>query len=256
MHACSPQRAGPQSASVGKAGKPLTAERANGHLGVTVQKKVLERHDGRDSAASDRRHGLRWMHRGRERGPAQGAGRAVGHRRSGRGSGRGGSQAPANTEPLLAAIEACRLRRGDRLISWRVAASRGSRRSLRHVRRAGGAGSRGYATAGGLVRGGGRRRIVVLGLATEVAKLTEAEQRSVIAWATEDVAGRVPLGDRLRQLDRGAAGAFAHRRARGRQLADPAAAAIGTHCSGELLHGFGRLADAATVPVAIQNARR
>ena len=30
--------------------------------------------------------------------------------------------------------------------------------------------------------------------------------------------------------------------------------AIGTHCSGELLHGFGRLADAATVPVAIQNA--
>ena len=75
MHACSPQRAGPQSASVGKAGKPLTAERANGHLGVTVQKKVLERHDGRDSAASDRGHGLRWMHRGRERGPAQGAGR-------------------------------------------------------------------------------------------------------------------------------------------------------------------------------------
>ena len=36
--------------------------------------------------------------------------------------------------------------------------------------------------------------IVVLGLATEAAKLTEAEQRSVIAWATEDVAGRVPLG--------------------------------------------------------------
>ena len=36
--------------------------------------------------------------------------------------------------------------------------------------------------------------IVVLGLATEVAKLTEAEQRSVIAWATEDVAGRVPAG--------------------------------------------------------------
>ena len=36
--------------------------------------------------------------------------------------------------------------------------------------------------------------IVVLGLATEVAKLTEAERREVIGWAAQDVAGRVPLG--------------------------------------------------------------
>ena len=36
--------------------------------------------------------------------------------------------------------------------------------------------------------------IVVLGLATEVAKLSEREQRDVIVWAAEDVAGRVPLG--------------------------------------------------------------
>ena len=36
--------------------------------------------------------------------------------------------------------------------------------------------------------------IVVLGLATEVAKLTEAERRQVIEWAAQDVAGRVPLG--------------------------------------------------------------
>ena len=36
--------------------------------------------------------------------------------------------------------------------------------------------------------------VVVLGLATEVAKLTEAERREVMAWAAEDLAGRAPLG--------------------------------------------------------------
>ena len=97
--------------------------------------------------------------------------------------------------------------------------------------------------------------IVVLGLATEVAKLTEAEQRSVIAWATEDVAGRVPLGvtvygnSIVAQLE--LLRAAEHAGADWLILQPPA---IGTHGSGELLRGFGRLADAATVPVAIQNA--
>ena len=36
--------------------------------------------------------------------------------------------------------------------------------------------------------------IVVLGLATEVAKLTEAERRQVIEWTAQDIAGRLPLG--------------------------------------------------------------
>ena len=97
--------------------------------------------------------------------------------------------------------------------------------------------------------------IVVLGLATEVAKLTEAEQRSVIAWAIEDVAGRVPLGvtvygnsivaqlELLRAAERAGADWLI--------LQPPA---VGTYGGGELLRGFGRLADAATVPVAIQNA--
>ena len=36
--------------------------------------------------------------------------------------------------------------------------------------------------------------IVVLGLATEVVKLTEGERRQVVEWAASDIAGRVPLG--------------------------------------------------------------
>ena len=97
--------------------------------------------------------------------------------------------------------------------------------------------------------------IVVLGLATEVAKLTEAEQRNVIAWAVEDVAGRVPLGvtvygnSILAQLE--LLRAAEHAGADWLILQPPA---IGAYGSGELLRGFGRLADAATVPVAIQNA--
>ena len=44
-----------------------------------------------------------------------------------------------------------------------------------------------------LMIGCGVAGITVLGLATEVAKLTEGERRDAIAWAAEDVAGRVPL---------------------------------------------------------------
>jgi 4-hydroxy-tetrahydrodipicolinate synthase len=35
--------------------------------------------------------------------------------------------------------------------------------------------------------------MAALGLATEVAKLTEAERRTVMDWTAEDTAGRVPL---------------------------------------------------------------
>ena len=35
--------------------------------------------------------------------------------------------------------------------------------------------------------------LTVLGLATEVAKLTESERMQVVRWAAEDIAGRVPL---------------------------------------------------------------
>ena len=97
--------------------------------------------------------------------------------------------------------------------------------------------------------------IVVLGLATEVAKLTEAEQRSVIAWAVEDVAGRVPLAvtvygnSILAQLELLHA---AERSGADWLILQPPS--VGAYSGGELMRGFGRLADAATLPVAIQNA--
>lgn len=40
---------------------------------------------------------------------------------------------------------------------------------------------------------GGAHGLAVLGLATEVSKLTPAERRQVVEWAAEDLAGRLPL---------------------------------------------------------------
>ena len=40
---------------------------------------------------------------------------------------------------------------------------------------------------------GGAHGMAVLGLATEVAKLSPAERRQVVEWAAEDLAGRIPL---------------------------------------------------------------
>ncbi len=61
-----------------------------------------------------------------------------------------------------------------------------------------------FDAAGALDRAGMRRQteacvaagahgIAVLGLATEVSKLTPAERRSVVEWAAEDLRGRLPL---------------------------------------------------------------
>jgi 4-hydroxy-tetrahydrodipicolinate synthase len=41
--------------------------------------------------------------------------------------------------------------------------------------------------------GAGAHGLAILGIATEVGKLSEAERRQVLEWAAEDVAGRVPL---------------------------------------------------------------
>ena len=97
--------------------------------------------------------------------------------------------------------------------------------------------------------------IVVLGLATEAAKLTEAEQRSLIGWAVEDVAGRAPVGVTIygnaiaAQLD-----LLRCAEAAGADWLILQPPSVGTYGGDELLRGFGRLADAASLPVALQNA--
>ena len=97
--------------------------------------------------------------------------------------------------------------------------------------------------------------IVVLGLATEVAKLSEAEQRALLDWAAEDIGGRAPLGvtvygnsirTQLAMLRAAEAAG-----ARWLILQPPS---VGGYDAGELQRGFGRLADAASLPVAVQNA--
>jgi len=97
--------------------------------------------------------------------------------------------------------------------------------------------------------------VVVLGLATEVAKLTEAERREVMAWAAEDLAGRAPLGvtiygnglpeQQAAMRDAEAAGADW-------LILQPPS--VGSYPGAELARCYGRLAEAARLPLAVQNA--
>jgi 4-hydroxy-tetrahydrodipicolinate synthase len=97
--------------------------------------------------------------------------------------------------------------------------------------------------------------ITVLGLATEVQKLDPEEQRDVIAWAAEDVAGRVPLSvtvtgnsvaaqRRMVQVarDHGAAWLI---------LQPPAAGAFGAQTYVDF---FAEVAEGFDTPFSIQNA--
>lgn len=97
--------------------------------------------------------------------------------------------------------------------------------------------------------------IVVLGLATEVAKLTEAERHALIAWVAEDLAGRAPLGVTVygnSLLEQAATAAAARAAGAAWLILQPPA--VGNYPAAELLRGYGRLAEAAGLPVAIQNA--
>ena len=97
--------------------------------------------------------------------------------------------------------------------------------------------------------------ITVLGLATEVAKLTEGERRDAIAWAAEDVAGRVPLsvtvfGNSVPEqtaLVRAAEGVGADW-----LILQPPM--IGSYGAAEFIRFYGRVAATTDLPVAIQNA--
>ncbi|HEX5079655.1 MAG TPA: dihydrodipicolinate synthase family protein [Geminicoccaceae bacterium] len=109
----------------------------------------------------------------------------------------------------------------------------------------------------------GAHGVAALGLGTEVSKLAPEERLSVLAWAADDLAGRLPLAVTVfgatpqAQIDFVAAAA-----ARGAdwvilQPPRPAKGETGQKITeDELVDFFGAVADASPLPVAIQNAPR
>jgi dihydrodipicolinate synthase/N-acetylneuraminate lyase len=100
----------------------------------------------------------------------------------------------------------------------------------------------------------GAEGIVILGLATEVGKLTYAEKRDLIGWAAEDCGGK-PLSVTI------AANAVAEQRAL-LQSTEEAGAALailqpplaGSYGAAEYIDFFARVGEGANVALAIQNA--
>lgn len=123
-----------------------------------------------------------------------------------------------------------------------------------------------FTAAGGLDRAAMRRQaeacvaggasgMAVLGLATEVAKLTPAERRQVVEWAVEDLAGRLPLAVTVfgatpdEQTE-----AVAHAAASGAVLAILQPPRVPGMGESALLDFFAAVMDRAPIAMAIQNA--
>ena len=101
----------------------------------------------------------------------------------------------------------------------------------------------------------GAHGVAALGLATEVAKLSERERLTVMDWIAEDNAGRKPLGltifgGSVAQQVEGAR----HAEAVGADWIILQPPMVGSHAAIEYIRFFGRVADATGLPVAIQNA--
>jgi 4-hydroxy-tetrahydrodipicolinate synthase len=105
------------------------------------------------------------------------------------------------------------------------------------------------------VLGSGIAGVTVLGLATEVTKLSANERKQLMDWTAADVGGKVPLSVTINgqsvaeQVDQVRAAEAAG--ADWLILQPPAA---GTFPAAEYIDFLGRVADAAQRPVAIQNA--
>jgi 4-hydroxy-tetrahydrodipicolinate synthase len=103
-------------------------------------------------------------------------------------------------------------------------------------------------------RAGGADGIVVLGLATEVGKLSLREKREAIAWAAED-AGPLPLSVTVAANSVG-------EQAELLRAAEEARAALailqpplaGSYGAAEYVDHFARVGEGAAVPLAVQNA--
>lgn len=102
---------------------------------------------------------------------------------------------------------------------------------------------------------GGSHGLAVMGLATEVAKLSPAERRQVVEWTAADLAGRLPLAVTIfGATPAGQIEAVRHAAAQGAAWVilqpprDPAMTET------ELLAFFGQIIEASPIPAGIQNA--
>lgn len=106
-----------------------------------------------------------------------------------------------------------------------------------------------------LCLGLGVHGMAALGLATEVSKLTQGERLAVMDWVAEDTGGRVPLAFTI--YGSSVAEQIAQVRAAEAAKADWVILQppmVGTFAASEYISFFGRVADATSLPVAIQNA--
>lgn len=102
---------------------------------------------------------------------------------------------------------------------------------------------------------GGSHGLAVLGLATEVAKLTVAERRVLVEWAVADLGGRLPLavtvfGATIREQSE----AVMHAAGSGASLVILQPPRDPSMTEAELIRFFGRVIDRSPVPAGIQNA--
>ncbi len=104
------------------------------------------------------------------------------------------------------------------------------------------------------VRAAGADGVTVLGLATEVGKLAEAEQRQVIDWAAED-RGALPLSVTVSGNSVAAQVALArHAEAAGAEWLILQPPLAGSYGAGEYLDFFARVGADLRLPFAVQNA--
>jgi 2-keto-3-deoxy-L-arabinonate dehydratase len=102
---------------------------------------------------------------------------------------------------------------------------------------------------------GGAHGLAMLGLGTEVAKLSRAERRTIVEWAAEDLGGALPFAVTVAEGDRSDAVAAA------RAAQDAGAAFVILQpppvqgaSEADQIRFFGGIADRLDIPVAIQNA--
>lgn len=101
----------------------------------------------------------------------------------------------------------------------------------------------------------GAQGVAVLGLGTEVGKLSAAERADVVAWAAEDLAGRLPLAVTVAEPDvPRAIAAVRAAAAAGAALAILQPPAGARPSEGELAGFFAAVAAASPLPVGVQNA--